>query len=99
MLYRPDRDPSRIDKQWEFTLSWASNFGHAEVVRLLLADSRVDPAANENEAIRYASRYGHHEVVRLLLADSRVDPAAIGNQAFQNASVNGRIDVASSSER
>lgn len=54
---------------------FACKNGHAEVVRLLLADGRVDPAARDNSAIRHASKNGHSEVVRLLLQDSRVNPA------------------------
>jgi len=50
--------------------------GHADVVRLLLADARVDPAAYDNTAIRWSSSMGHAEVVKLLLADGRADPNA-----------------------
>ena len=48
-------------------------------MRLLLADPRVDPSADNNYAIRWAAYNGHTEVVRLLLADPRVDPGAIAN--------------------
>ena len=61
--------PSADDNE---AIRWASGNGHADVVRLLLADSRVDPNARDNEAIRCASQYGHADVVRLLLADPRV---------------------------
>ena len=44
-------------------LEEASENGHTEVVRLLLTDPRVDPAAEDNCAIRYASRNGHTEVI------------------------------------
>ena len=36
----------------------ASQKGHVNVVKLLLKDTRVDPAANNNAAIRYASQKG-----------------------------------------
>ena len=58
-----------------------------------MADPRVDPAANENEAIRWASRYGHTETVRLLLADPRVDPTVNDNNPIRWASENGHTDV------
>ena len=45
----------------------ASENGHTEVVKLLLADPRVDPAAGNNWAIRFASENGHTEIVKLLL--------------------------------
>ena len=60
-------------------------------MKLLLKDSRVDPAANNNEAIRYANSNGHVEVVKLLLKDSRVDPAARNNAAIWSTSE--RTDV------
>ena len=46
----------------------------AGVVRALLADPHVDPAAKNNYAIRRASCNGRARVVRALLADARVDP-------------------------
>jgi hypothetical protein len=41
-------------------------------VKLLLKDSRVDPSADENYAIRKAYENGHHNVVELLLKDPNV---------------------------
>jgi hypothetical protein len=63
--------------------------GNAVTVRALLADPRVDPAADNNYAICRASYFGHTEVVRALLADIRVDPAAENNWAIQWASYYG----------
>ena len=51
----------------------AAKRGDINNVRLLLADPRVDPAARNNDAIRWASGNGHSEVVKLLLNDPRVD--------------------------
>ncbi len=39
-------------------------------MRVLLADARVDPAAEQQFALREACTNGHVEVVRLLLAVS-----------------------------
>ena len=36
---------------------------HTEVVELLLGDERVDPAADDNYAIRWAAQNGRTEVV------------------------------------
>jgi hypothetical protein len=60
---------------------------------MLLCDRRVNPAANENEAIRMASREGHSAVVALLLGDPRVNPAAYDNGAIRLASREGRVEV------
>ena len=55
----------------------------------LLQDSRVNPSANDNEAIKYASINGHHLVVDRLLQDRRADPTDNNNIAIRNASRNG----------
>jgi hypothetical protein len=47
-----------------------------ENVKLLLADSRVSPADQNNEAIFYAAANGHLNVVKLLLTREDVDPSA-----------------------
>jgi hypothetical protein len=67
--------------------------GRTEVVRALLADPRVDPAADNNEAIRMAAWRGHAEVVRALLADPRVDPGVNDNDALRTASLYGFAEV------
>jgi hypothetical protein len=59
----------------------------------LLADPRVDPAAENNDAFRNASRKGHASVVMLLLTDPRVDPAAENNYTIRYASFNGHVSV------
>jgi hypothetical protein len=46
----------------------ASENGHTDVVKLLLADPRVDPSAEANYAIRMARQFGHTEVIKLLRA-------------------------------
>ncbi|KAJ3283707.1 hypothetical protein HDU76_008417, partial [Blyttiomyces sp. JEL0837] len=46
----------------------ASQFGHTDVVKLLLNVKTIDPAANDNAALRAAFQRGHGNVVRLLLA-------------------------------
>jgi len=84
-------DPGAEDN-WAIKL--ASRNGHAEVVRLLLADPRVDPSAEDNWAIKLASYHGHVEVVRMLLVDPRVDPSAEDNWAIQMALRCGHTEVA-----
>ena len=62
-----------------FKFRMASAKGHLETVKLLLSDSRVDPASNDNYAIGEVSTNGHLETFKLLLSDSRVNPAAAAN--------------------
>ena len=49
-----------------------------ELVKKMLK-SGVNPAADDNEAIRRAARKGRIEVVWLILGDSRADPIAVDN--------------------
>ena len=72
---------------------WATKNGHIEVVKVLLNDSRVNPAADTNYAIRLTAANGHVEVVKVLLADPRVDPTADGNYAIRWAARNGHTEV------
>ena len=69
----------------------ASVNGHTEIVRILLADPRVDPAYGGNYAFENACARGHIDVVRLLLP--RINPAADYNCAIELASSNGQVNV------
>jgi ankyrin repeat protein len=63
-------------------------YGDTELVRLLLADLRVDPSARSNQAIVDATMYVRHsgssELVEVLLTDPRVDPSVQDFKALYN---------------
>ncbi len=63
------------------------------VIKVLIADQRVDPSDLNNLAIRWTSEKGHLEVAKLLLADPRVDPSAMNNEAILKASQKGHVEV------
>jgi len=65
----------KLVKEDKNVMEWASENNYFEIVKLLLADKRVDPSTNNNSAISYASKKGHTEIVKLLLNDKRVDPS------------------------
>jgi len=88
--YKPYIDVARNKNE---AIRLASKNGQVEVVKELLKDSRVNPAATNNYAIQLASEYGHADVVKLLLADKRVNPAVYENYAIQLASEYGHADV------
>ena len=71
----------------------AIDYGCVDVVKMLLEDGRVNPAADYNNAIRWASTNGHTEIVRLLLQDPRVDPADDNNVAIRYASEEGHTEI------
>ena len=82
--YKPDLNYALVEAViWDFT----------DAFKLLLSDSRVNPSAQNNLAVRVASMYGHFEIVKLLLADDRVNPSAQNNQAFIDASGNGHLET------
>jgi ankyrin repeat protein len=76
-----------------FAIQEASWYGHADVVSLLLQDSRVDPTYYGNWALRMACKYGYINVVKVLLQDQRVDPADYDNDAIKLACRFGLIEV------
>jgi hypothetical protein len=65
--------------EYDGAMEVAIRNGHANVVKLLLADARVDPRAEDNYAIGLGSKNGHASVVELLLADPRVNPSVRRN--------------------
>ena len=67
--------------------------GDFDKVRPMFANTNVDPAAQENEAIRAAFARGYFEIVRTVLADGRADPAAGENYAIYSASVSGHVEI------
>ena len=66
--------------------------GDATMVDLLIL-AGMDPAAEDDRAIRVASENGHLPVVNRLLQDERVNPAASANYAIRVASKRGYLPV------
>jgi hypothetical protein len=71
-------------------LEFSCQKGFAELVKLLLADKRVDPSLN---SLQIACENGHLQVVKLLLADKRVDPSTDYQFSIQVASGNGYAEI------
>jgi len=58
-------------------LWFAAATGAMDLMRILLADSRVDPTVGDNLAFRMAVEKNHPDMVRLLLADPRIRPVGL----------------------
>jgi hypothetical protein len=69
-----------------------SSTDNKELVKKILK-SGVNPAADDNYAIKLAAYKGRTEIVRLLLGDSRVDPSAHYNEAINLAAGRGHIEI------
>ena len=67
--------------------------GDLEEVQNWLADTRIDPSARKNEALRLAAILGHTDIVALLLADLRVDPGAENGEALWWATTKGNLSI------
>ena len=62
------------DRQGYTPLYWASEFGHKNIVELLIAEGADVNAVNggrfvEQTALHIAVSYGHHDIVQILLAN------------------------------
>jgi ankyrin repeat protein len=67
----------------QFALGFHCISGDLERVRMILtAHPEVDPAADDNHAVRVACSKGHSEIVSLLLGDPRVDPSTNDNDVI-----------------
>jgi hypothetical protein len=64
---------------------FAAQRGHAGILRLLLADSRLSPSDHDNMAIRQAALRCKLDAVQILMTDKRVDPSTCNNFALYNA--------------
>ena len=75
-------NPCVRDDDGNNAIGLASQYGHVEIVKTLLADGRIDPSANDNYAIMKAFMNGHGEVVKILQADPRVFMKAVESGDF-----------------
>jgi ankyrin repeat protein len=67
--------------------------GALELVRSLLEQDGVDPAAQDHKALWLAARYGHMEVVRLLLQQNNADFIVRDNFSLRFAAARGYVDM------
>jgi len=84
-LLDADADPKADNS---YALRWAAEYGHTEVVKLLIPVS--DPKANNSGALRRAAIYGHTEIVKVLIPVS--DPDDYGG-ALRGAARNGHTEI------
>jgi ankyrin repeat protein len=82
--------------------SSASRKGHLEIVKLLLADDRVDSSAQDNSALVYALENGHSEMVKLLEAQVvkwMISKCQNSNLDGQNSNLDGQNSNLDSSKK
>jgi hypothetical protein len=62
-----------------YLFTFAAQRGHTGIICLLLADVRLNPADDDNMAIRHAVLRNKLDAVQVLMTDKRVDPSARNN--------------------
>lgn len=67
------------DQAIQDSLIHACNFGHENIVKLLLTLKTINPNAQDNSAIRLAIIRGYSKIVELLLNDKRIEPSFLAN--------------------
>ncbi|KAJ3324969.1 hypothetical protein HDV06_005557 [Boothiomyces sp. JEL0866] len=80
-------------KLLEAGLETTAVYGQYHLAQYLLNELKVDPASNDNVAIRRASENGHFKLVQLLLKDDRVNPYACRSYPLRRAAKNGHLQV------
>ena len=73
MLQHPGINPAAEDNE-AIQIVGNEVSDNIEVAQLLLADDRVNPAANNSRSLLHASMHGRASIVRALLKDGRADP-------------------------
>lgn len=71
----------------------AAEDGDVEIMQLLLADERVDPAVDNSWALCAAAENGHEQILRLLLQDGRCNIHARNNYAMYSAAEGGFLNI------
>ena len=83
-----------LPKGAEFAIvSDAFQYGHPEIVALMLSRTNVDPSDYDNFIIGVASAKGYLKVVEILLSHPKVDPSDMDNFAIKCASGRGQHEV------
>ena len=91
LLSQPSIDPSANNNT--AIEEACNNGGNLEIVHLLLADQRVNPADDACIAFDRACQGGNLDIVKLLLGDPRVEPSARNNAAIMLGFEYGQLDV------
>lgn len=69
----------------ELIFGYASQIGRIDIVKLMLNNTQIDPANNDNLPIQFAAVNGYFDLAKLLLKDKRVNPTTQNNLAIRDA--------------
>ncbi|PRP77640.1 ankyrin repeat domain-containing protein 44 [Planoprotostelium fungivorum] len=75
MLFLKYIQPDWSEQQANRIMWCAAASGHTDMIRYLLDNTKVNPAASDNQALKFCVANGHVEATKLLLSDPRVDPS------------------------
>lgn len=74
-------------------LEWSSQYGYADILKILIHEKEADPSVNNQYALLASSENGHVECALLLLQDHRVDPSVAKNYVLRMAERYGRDEI------
>lgn len=81
-------DPSKHES---LALQQAADNGHADIIKFLLEDGRVDINAKDDRAVMYAAGSNHKEAIELLINDNICEEAV--SHVYNSANWNGWHDI------
>lgn len=76
-----------------FCYKYATTYGYTDAVKILLENDQINPAIDNNDAIKVASKNGHIAIVEILLANNKVDPTVLYNYPLRTAAEHNHIDI------
>jgi len=86
LLDHPSYQPELLDKEFISICSqYNGEYRNLETIKLLSYNDRINPAANNNQALLTAIQSGRLDVVQLLVKNPRVDPALNDHAALSLA--------------
>ena len=89
LLENKDVDPTNVN----FAMKHSSGEGYLKILILLLKDSRINPALENNCCIIGAAVSGHFDVIQLLMQNKKVNPADQNNYCLRLALIHKHTDI------
>ena len=91
-LFTDPRINPALHNQTLFNLACKKGINDS-IVRLFLADPRIDPMRDEQIGLHYAIMNGKTPIVKLFLSDPRIDPALQDQRAFRIAVQYDKVNI------
>eukprot|EP01126_Amoeba_proteus_P064703 TRINITY_DN9085_c0_g1_i4.p1 TRINITY_DN9085_c0_g1~~TRINITY_DN9085_c0_g1_i4.p1 ORF type:complete len:539 (+),score=110.57 TRINITY_DN9085_c0_g1_i4:525-2141(+) len=91
-FYLRQKSP-KYDVEGENPLVPAAENNHVGVVKLLLQDSRINPARDQSFALQVATQAGNTKIAKILLSYPSVNPGEYDDNVVKMAAQNGHVEI------